>query len=100
MESIRVDDILYSCKTKFQEVQIAKNSLGKTLYMDRKMQSCAFDEFVYHECLVHPAMLNVENVRPIVVRMYQVLYEQQPIIGSSYNLTCVHHLNSCVCRFV
>ena len=63
MESVRVDDILYTCKTKFQEVQIAKIALGKTLYMDRKMQSCAFDEHIYHECLVHPAMLNVKNVR-------------------------------------
>jgi len=35
--------------------------------MDRKMQSCAFDEFVYHECLVHPAMLNVKNPKNVFI---------------------------------
>merc|ERR1712174_14105 len=59
--------ILYTCKTKFQEVQIAKIALGKTLYMDRKMQSCSFDEHIYHECLVHPAMLNVKNPKNVFI---------------------------------
>lgn len=30
---------------------------GRSLVIDGLMQSCRVDEFVYHECLVHPAML-------------------------------------------
>jgi predicted membrane-bound spermidine synthase len=30
---------------------------GKTLVLDGKTQSAAGDEFIYHESLVHPAML-------------------------------------------
>lgn len=31
------------------------------------MQSCAFDEHIYHECLVHPAMLNVKNPKNVFI---------------------------------
>ena len=31
---------------------------GKTLVTDGKSQSAQFDEFAYHESLVHPALLN------------------------------------------
>lgn len=30
---------------------------GKTLVLDGKTQSAQLDEFIYHESLVHPAML-------------------------------------------
>eukprot|EP00967_Tisochrysis_lutea_P117115 scaffold189208_cov33-Tisochrysis_lutea.AAC.6 len=30
---------------------------GRTLLIDGLIQSCQCDEFVYHECLVHPALL-------------------------------------------
>lgn len=30
---------------------------GKTLVLDGKTQSAQLDEFIYHEALVHPAML-------------------------------------------
>lgn len=30
---------------------------GKTLVLDGKTQSAQLDEFIYHETLVHPAML-------------------------------------------
>ena len=45
-------------RTKFQQMYIVETgSLGKALVLDGKWQSCTGDEFLYHEPLVHPAML-------------------------------------------
>lgn len=45
-------------KTAFQEMSIVETGLyGKGLVLDGKWQSCTGDEFLYHEPLVHPAML-------------------------------------------
>lgn len=49
---------LYSKKTAFQQMEIMETgSYGRCLVLDQKMQSSEVDEFIYHEILVHPAML-------------------------------------------
>jgi spermidine synthase len=49
---------LYSKKTAFQQMEIMDTgSYGRCLVLDQKMQSSEVDEFIYHEILVHPAML-------------------------------------------
>ena len=49
---------LYSKKTAFQHMEIMETgSYGRCLVLDQKMQSSEVDEFIYHEILVHPAML-------------------------------------------
>ena len=49
---------LYSGKSEFQSMEILETgSYGKCLILDGKMQSSEVDEFIYHEALVHPAML-------------------------------------------
>jgi len=56
LHSIR--DRIYSGQTEFQSVDIVKTgSFGVCLVLDGKIQSSEADEFVYHEALVHPAML-------------------------------------------
>ncbi|AEE14874.1 Spermidine synthase [Thermodesulfobium narugense DSM 14796] len=53
-----VEDVLFSGKSKFQKVFIVKNPIfGKILILDDKIQSAQIDEFIYHEALVHPAMV-------------------------------------------
>ncbi len=50
--------VLYSGQTKFQAMDILElGSYGKSLVLDGKVQSSMVDEFIYHEALVHPAML-------------------------------------------
>jgi len=50
--------IFFSGKSPFQSVQVIETAaFGRTLVMDDKTQSCEADEKVYHESLVHPAML-------------------------------------------
>jgi len=52
---------IYSGRTEFQSVQIVDTrSFGICLVLDNKIQSSQSDEFIYHEALVHPAMLSHE----------------------------------------
>ncbi|KAG8458031.1 hypothetical protein KFE25_007238 [Diacronema lutheri] len=54
----RIDKILHSGSSPFQTVDIVDLApFGRTLLIDGMIQSSQVDEFVYHESLVHPAML-------------------------------------------
>lgn len=54
----KIEQILGSTTSKFQTVDLVDiEPFGRSLVIDGLMQSCRTDEFVYHECLVHPAML-------------------------------------------
>ena len=56
LHSIR--ERIYSGRTRFQSVDIINtDSFGVCLVLDGKIQSSEADEFIYHEALVHPAML-------------------------------------------
>ena len=51
--------VMYSGRTEFQSVDIIDSSgFGTCLVLDGKIQSSESDEFIYHEALVHPAMLS------------------------------------------
>jgi len=55
----RIKKIIYSGQTEFQSVEIVDTrSFGVCLVLDGKIQSSERDEFIYHEALVHPAMLS------------------------------------------
>jgi thermospermine synthase len=59
--------LVHSTKSKYQQIDVIETHLfGKTLVTDGKTQSTQFDEFAYHESLVHPALLNFSyyNKRP------------------------------------
>jgi len=56
LHSIR--ERIYSGRSKFQSIDIVNTgSFGVCLVLDGKIQSSEADEFIYHEALVHPAML-------------------------------------------
>lgn len=53
-----ITNVLAYRKTAYQEMYIVETgAYGKALVLDGKWQSCTGDEFLYHEPLVHPAML-------------------------------------------
>ena len=53
-----IREMIYSGRTKFQTIDIINSgSFGICLMLDGKIQSSEADEFIYHEALVHPAML-------------------------------------------
>ena len=50
--------VMWSGLSVFQRIEVLDlEPFGRTLVLDSKMQSCELDEAVYHEALVHPAML-------------------------------------------
>ncbi len=55
---LRVRKVLYSGETAYQKVEVLDSSVfGRSLVLDGKTQSTELDEHIYHESLVHPAML-------------------------------------------
>ncbi len=55
---LKVDDVLYSGHTGFQRVEVVHSAVyGRSLLLDGKTQSTERDEHIYHETLVHPALL-------------------------------------------
>jgi len=64
----KLDKILGSTTSKFQTVDLVDlEPFGRSLVIDGLMQSCRVDEFVYHECLVHPAMLLHPNPKNVYI---------------------------------
>lgn len=63
-----IDTIVFSKQTQFQHVEILDTkSYGRCLVLDGKMQSSEVDEFIYHEALVHPAMLTHPHPQNIFI---------------------------------
>ena len=66
--SHRLKRILVKKKTKFQNALIADTySFGRCLVLDGEMQSAQMDEFVYHESLIHPALVTHPDPRRVVI---------------------------------
>jgi len=54
----RAGVVIARARTAFQDVVIQQlEHLGRCLIVDGKIQSAEIDEYIYHELLVHPAML-------------------------------------------
>jgi len=59
---------IYAGTTKFQHVEIAETrAYGLALFLDGAPQSAVADEFVYHESLVHPALLAHPNPKRVLI---------------------------------
>ena len=55
---LRLRSVLFSGSTAYQKVEVLDSAVfGRSLVLDGKTQSTEADEFIYHESLVHPAML-------------------------------------------
>lgn len=63
-----IKQVLYSGQTDFQSVGIIDTtSFGVCLVLDGKIQSSEQDEFIYHEALVHPAMLSHPHPKTVFI---------------------------------
>src|SRR5436309_2162921 len=57
-----VKTVLLSKDTAFQHIEVIEfGDYGRSLVLDGKVQSTERDEFIYHEALVHPALLTHPN---------------------------------------
>ncbi|MCC6056639.1 MAG: polyamine aminopropyltransferase [Desulfurococcaceae archaeon] len=65
---IKVKKLIAIKKSEFQEIIIAEcEDFGKALILDGYIQSTVADEFIYHESLVHPAMLLHPNPKRVLI---------------------------------
>ncbi len=65
---LRLRAVLYSGTTAYQKVEVLDSCVfGRSLVLDGKTQSTESDEFIYHESLVHPAMLFHPGPRSVFI---------------------------------
>ena len=64
---LQVRRVLYSGNTAFQKVASPSDLFGRSLMLDGKTQSTERDEHIYHEALVHPAMLLHPDPRSVFI---------------------------------
>lgn len=66
--SYEITRTLVEAKTAYQDMGIYDTvSNGRALFLDGKIQSAELDEFIYHEALVHPAMVCHPNPRRVLI---------------------------------
>ena len=66
--SIKATRHLYSQKSAFQQVDILESKeFGKFLTLDGLMMANEKDEFIYHDCIVHPAMATNPAIKKVLV---------------------------------
>jgi spermidine synthase len=68
LHQFEVKTCLFAGRTAFQDVAILDtHGYGKMLVIDGRTQSAEDDEYIYHEILVHPAMLVHPNPRRVLI---------------------------------
>ena len=65
---LRLKSVLFSGSTAYQKVEVLDcHAFGRALVLDGRTQSTEADEFIYHESLVHPAMLFHPGPRSVFI---------------------------------
>ncbi len=54
-DSLFVDNIVYAESSPYQRIVVTKGKTGYALFLNGNLQFNSFDEYRYHEALVHPA---------------------------------------------
>ncbi|KAJ4957628.1 hypothetical protein NE237_024739 [Protea cynaroides] len=66
--SYALNCVLQKGSSKYQDIALLDTKhFGKILLIDGKMQSAEADEFIYHECLIHPALLIHPNPKTVFI---------------------------------
>ncbi len=67
-DSLFVDNIIYTKSSPYQRIVVTKGKTGYSLFLNGNLQFNSFDEYRYHEALVHPAFVAFgENPKRILV---------------------------------
>ena len=63
-----VTQVILHQQTEFQTLDVVDTvAHGRALFLDDKIQSAELDEFIYHEALVHPAMILAQAPRTVFI---------------------------------
>lgn len=63
-----VVELVYSKKSRYQTIEVLDSAaFGRVLILDGKTQSAEIDEFIYHESLVHPALMTHPSPKSVFI---------------------------------
>ncbi|KAL5071608.1 hypothetical protein RYX36_022495 [Vicia faba] len=66
--SFKLNSVLHKAISEYQDIALIDTKrFGKALMLDGKMQSSEADEFIYHECLIHPPLLCHPNPKTVYI---------------------------------
>ncbi|XP_076906445.1 thermospermine synthase ACAULIS5-like [Bidens hawaiensis] len=66
--SFALNSVLHKGISEYQEIVLLDTKrFGKALVIDGKMQSAERDEFIYHECLIHPSLLSHPDPKSVFI---------------------------------
>ncbi|XP_057776349.1 thermospermine synthase ACAULIS5-like [Salvia miltiorrhiza] len=66
--SFALNRVLHKGTSVYQDIALLDTKrFGKVLVIDGKMQSAEIDEYIYHECLIHPALLCHPNPKTVFI---------------------------------
>lgn len=54
-DALFADNIIYTKSSQYQRIVVTKGKTGYALFLNGNLQFSSFDEYRYHEALVHPA---------------------------------------------
>ncbi|MEZ5346413.1 MAG: polyamine aminopropyltransferase [Pyrinomonadaceae bacterium] len=60
-EDLFPDTIIYAKSSSYQRIIVTRGRTGFSLFLNGNLQFSSFDEYRYHEALVHPAMLSYQG---------------------------------------
>ena len=60
-DALFVDNIIYAKSSPYQRIVVTKGKTGYALFLNGNLQFNSFDEYRYHEALVHPAFAAHES---------------------------------------
>lgn len=67
-DALFTDDIIYAKSSTYQRIIVTKGKTGYALFLNGNLQFNSFDEYRYHEALVHPAFAAFgENPKRVLV---------------------------------
>ena len=66
-ERLYEDPVIYARSSPYQRIVLTRASNEIRLYLNGHLQFSSFDEYRYHEALVHPALAAVETPRRVLV---------------------------------
>lgn len=61
------DNVIYSTSSPYQRIVITRNKKELRLFLNGNLQFSSYDEYRYHEALVHPAMASAKNPAHVLV---------------------------------
>lgn len=60
-DALFTDNIIYAKSSPYQRIVVTKGKTGHSLFLNGNLQFSSFDEYRYHEALVHPAFAAFEG---------------------------------------